>query len=107
MSGREASMEKPEETLALTEVVGQTGPSFYANGFSIASQAFGVQFNFLLQSPDGKPVTVATIHVSPQLAKVIGRLIRHNVRVYEEQIGGKIGLPDQLLDALKVRDLEE
>lgn len=83
-------------------------PTFYANGANFSSQVYDFQMDFTLQAgPNAPPVVVASVHVSPQLAKVIGRLIRRHVKTYEQQTGVEIELPVALLAELKIGDLQE
>jgi hypothetical protein len=83
-------------------------PVYYANGLSVVSQVYDLQLDFTLQSsPQTPPVVVASVHLSPQLAKVVGRLLRQNVKNYQEQTGTIIELPEVLLKQLKLADLEE
>jgi len=83
-------------------------PTTFANGFVVVGQIYGFQLIFTLKNGPADPaVPVANVHISPELAKVIGRLIRRNVLGFEERVGGPIRVPDQLLDELGVRDLEE
>jgi hypothetical protein len=83
-------------------------PTFYANGANFLSQVYDFQIDFTLQnSRDAPRAVVASIHMSPQLAKVVGRLIRQHVKAYEEQTGVEIQLPEALLKELKIADLRE
>jgi hypothetical protein len=82
-------------------------PTMFANGCQLMSQLYGVQLIFTLKNSPGEPPrTVANVHLSPQLAKVVGRLIRQSILAFESKLGS-ISLPDALLDELKLRDLEE
>jgi hypothetical protein len=83
-------------------------PAVYANGFTLLSHAYGIQFVFTLKNSQAeRPEAVAVVHVSPQLAKMIGRLVRQNILLYEKTMGGPMPLPDSLLDTLNVRELQE
>ena len=83
-------------------------PTFYANGAQFVSQVYDFQIDFTLQAgPATTPAVVASVHMSPQLAKVVGRLIRKHVKTYEQQTGVEIELPENLLAELKIADLEE
>ena len=83
-------------------------PTTYANGFALLGMAFGMQLIFTLKNgPAEAPVTVANVHVSPQLAKAIGRLLRRNILQFETQTGAPIPLPDAVLDSLNIRDIPE
>ena len=87
----------------------QTGmPTFYANGANLLSSAYDFQIEFsLATSPAVPPIGVARIYMSPQLAKTLGRLMRQNVKMYENQAGVRIELPDELVKKLNIGDLEE
>jgi hypothetical protein len=83
-------------------------PTFYANGASLLSGVYDFQIEFTLATtPTVPPVGIARIHISPQLAKVLGRLLRQNVRMYEEKTGVVIQLPEELLKQLNLAGLDE
>lgn len=83
-------------------------PTFYANGLQMLVQVYEFQILFTLQTSAEKgPEAVARVHMSPQLAKVFGRLLRQNVKAYEEGSGHRVELPQTLLDQLKIAALEE
>ena len=83
-------------------------PTFYANGANLLSGVYDFQIEFnLATTPTVPPTGVARVHLSPQLAKVIGRLLRRNVKAYEEQTGAKIELPNELVKQLNIADLDE
>jgi len=83
-------------------------PTFYANGLQMLVQVYEFQIVFTLQgAPDKGAQEVARVHLSPQLAKVLGRMLRQNVKAYEEQTSTRIELPQQLLDQLKIAALDE
>lgn len=88
-------------------VEGPDTPSFYANGVAVMAQVYDFQFNFTVKEGPGiTSVVVARLHASPQLAKVLGRILRHHVREFEQRVGA-IGVPAQLLEALNISDLDE
>jgi hypothetical protein len=83
-------------------------PTFYANGANLLSGVYDFQIEFsLATTPTIPPAGVARVHLSPQLAKVIGRLLRRNVKAYEEQTGTKIQLPEEVVKQLNIADLDE
>jgi len=76
----------------------------YANGVQLQSQIYDVQIDFTLQSgADMPPRKVVRIHMSPQLAKVLGRMLRRMIREHEMH-SGPIILPDALLRDLGIAD---
>ena len=83
-------------------------PVFYANGVAFTVQLYDFKIDFALTSgPGTPPVVVASVHLSPQLAKVVGRMLRMNVKAYEQQTGQPIHLPDSLLKQLTIDGLDE
>ena len=83
-------------------------PTFYANGANLLSGVYDFQIEFsLATTPTVPPIGVARVHMSPQLAKILGRLIRRNVKTYEEQTGVEIQLPEEVVKQLNVGDLAE
>ncbi len=83
-------------------------PAFYANGVKFQCSVYDFQLDFTAGAgPDALAPVVVRIHMSPQLAKVMGRMLRRNVKAYEQQTGTRIELPDALLKQLEIGDLEE
>jgi len=83
-------------------------PTFYANGVGILSQVYDFQLDFTLRSsPEAPAAITARVHLSPQLAKVLGRLLRQNVKAYQQQTGADIELPQALVNQLNIADLDE
>ena len=83
-------------------------PDFYANGVKFQCSVYDFQLDFTAGTgPDAPAPVVARIHMSPQLAKVMARLLRFNIKSFEQQTGAQIALPETLLKQLQIADLEE
>jgi hypothetical protein len=90
------------------DVQAAKAPVYYANHVAFTVQVYDFKLDFsLVDGPESPPTVVATVHLSPQLAKVVGRMLRRNVKAYEEQSGQRIHLPEAVLEKLEMKDLEE
>ena len=109
MASDAAQEQTPGQVQVRMEAIDLSGAQvFYANGAMIQAQVYGVQLIFSLKDSEAEPPKgIANIHMSPELAKVLGRLLRQAVAKTEATTGMKIPVPDQILDALNIRDLEE
>lgn len=65
-------------------------PEFYADGVWCRWNPYGFDLEFGQGgsgAPDASPKLTAVIHMSPQLALVLGRLLRDEVDKYQEAFG--------------------
>lgn len=87
---------------------GGSAPVFFANGVQFKVNYYDFRLEFTLRPAQEQPaVVVASVHMSPQLAKVMGRLLGRSVLAYEEQTGAPISIPQALADELQIGDLQE
>jgi len=83
------------------------GPhEIYSDAARVGSTPFGFVFDFGLstQTP-GEAQTQAIVRMSPQHALVFYQILKQHLRNYELNIG-KISLPDEIFDELRIeRDI--
>ncbi|MFB3880032.1 MAG: DUF3467 domain-containing protein [Armatimonadota bacterium] len=108
MTTEKTATSAPEGMTVMQEEASLEGaPTMFANGCQLMAQLYGFQLVFTLKNgPKERPQAVANVHLSPQLAKVVGRLIRQHILAFESRLGS-ISVPDAVLDELKIRELEE
>ena len=85
-------------------------PDTYADSVMFEVSVYGVTLEFG-QSQKPRPnvqgrvphLPRVRVHMSPQHAKVMAKLLVKNMRQYEEQVG-TIGLPKELLDDMGIEE---
>ena len=77
-------------------------PDFYINSAFIQASLYEFMFKFGLKTDQKKdPESIAIIRMSPQHAKVLGKLLVKNVDAYEKDVG-EIKLPESLVKELGI-----
>lgn len=77
-------------------------PDFYINSAFIQASLYEFMFKFGLKTDQKKDAeSVAIIRMSPQHAKVLGKLLVKNVDAYEKDVG-EIKLPESLVKELGI-----
>jgi len=77
-------------------------PDFYINSAFIQASLYEFMFKFGLKTDQKKDAeSVAIIRMSPQHAKVLGKLLVKNVEAYEKDVG-EIKLPESLVKELGI-----
>lgn len=92
---QEVETEAPDEA-ALAQLILQPGaPEVYTDSFSMAASAYTISLIFAVRAG---PVLKqqATVHMSPQHAKVMAILFKRQLKIYEEN-AGEIIIPELLI----------
>ena len=77
-------------------------PDFYINSAFIQASLYEFMFKFGLKTDQKKdPESIAIIRMSPQHAKVLGKLLVKNVDAYEKDVG-EIKLTESLVKELGI-----
>jgi hypothetical protein len=85
-------------------------PDIYTDsvGFEVSLYGVTLEFGKSRRAPPGHQGRAphfprVRVHMSPQHAKIMAKVFAKNMRGYEEQVG-KIPIPKEVLDELKLKD---
>jgi len=84
-------------------------PDLYTDSVQIGMGPFGVVLVLGMQTgtPGSAPVKIANLRMSLEHAKILAILLKKQLRVFEEQMGGEIPLHPQLYTQLGLSKTED